>query len=153
VAAGAARAEPAAPRPARRDGYFVGLGPVAALVRQDGGLEGGFGGELVLARVRWASDLTALGASAGGVDYATRDGGRLWLEMLVGSRRPFGAPAGLALGVTAEVDPARAPRPGWQATLWVHAGVVPYLRVGGVERSGVFAEAGIQIVLPVLRWR
>ena len=98
-------------------------------------------------------DGTALGGlSFGGISYAGRDGGRLWLEAEVAFNRPLPFGIGLAGGVVAEVDPVAEPRLGLQGTLWVYAGVIPYLRVGTVDVSGEFVEVGLMIKIPAVRF-
>jgi len=148
------RTEPL-PRIADLDGVYVALGPVAAAVYSpdDDDWDGGFGGELMVVRVREHDLLGALGLAAGGVRFAEAGNGRLWADALVGTRTLWGLGLGLSGGLAVEVGDLQLPRFGWQATLWAYAGVMPYVRVGAVEKSGAFVDAGIKITLPALRWR
>jgi hypothetical protein len=133
------------------DGTYLALGPVASFVRTDGKWDGGFGGEISLVRVREREPLSALGIAAGVLRLAADDRGRVWSELMVGTRLA-GIHAGLGAGVGVEIDSVRAPRWGGHATVWIFAGVVPYARVGVVEEGGLFAEIGLKIALPVVDW-
>lgn len=142
---------PAAVRVTSLDGTYLALGPAAAFVHADGQWDGGFGGEISLVRVRERERVAALGLAAGALRLAAVDRGRVWAELLAGSRLA-GLHAGLAAGATMEIDETRPPRWGGHATVWIFAGVVPYARLGVVEEGGPFAEMGIKIALPVVDW-
>jgi hypothetical protein len=133
------------------DDTYLALGPTAALVRVDGQWDGGFGGEITLVRVREHEPLAALGLAAGALRLAADDRGRVWSEVLAGTRLA-GIHAGLGAGASVDIDAVRAPRWGGHATVWIFAGVVPYARVGVVEEDGAFAEIGIKIAFPVADW-
>ena len=155
-----AAAQPAAPAAtlpdtANLDGVYLALGPVASAVYAPEGdtWDGGFGGELMLVRVQERAALGALGIAAGGVRFAQAGNGRLWADVFVGNERWLGIALGVSAGVTAEVGDVQAPRLGWQATVWGFAGVIPYVRIGSVEKSGAFVDAGIKITLPAVHWR
>jgi hypothetical protein len=141
----ASRAE--LPSPADLDGWYITIGPVAAATRVAGSWWSAVGLEASVVRVAEASLPAAFGVATGGVSYAGRAGGRLWLEAELAVGPPV--PAGLGVGVVAEVDPVAPPRPGAEATLWVYAGLVPYVRVGTVETTGAFLEAGVMVKLPI----
>jgi hypothetical protein len=134
------------------DGIHLALGPVGSAVHTGGSWDGAFGGEISLTRVTERRPLAAIGLGIGGARFSERAAGRLWAELSVATRRPLDVPIGLSVGPTAEVDQVIPPRWGAQATLWVYAGVIPYLRVGGVEKSGRFVELGLKIPLPAIRW-
>jgi hypothetical protein len=133
------------------DGIYLALGPAGGAVYTRSSWDSGFGGEISLVRVREQEFLGALGLGIGGIRFATEDRGRIWADVQLGSRRPLGLGAGLNAGVTAELDAVIPPRWGAQATLWVFLGVLPYVRVGTIQQSGLFVDLGVKIALPVLR--
>jgi hypothetical protein len=135
------------------DGTYVTIGPVAAATRVEGEWTSSVGLELSVARVDERRFPAAWGIAGGGVSYASRPGGRLWLEAEGALYRPLPFPVGVAAGVTAEVDATRPPRWGAQGTLWFLAGFVPYARVGAVEESGHFVELGVMLKIPARRFR
>jgi hypothetical protein len=138
--------------PTDLDGVYLALGPVGALVRSDGAWDGAFGGEASIWRVREHEILSAAGLGFGGQKFAEGNGGRLWADVLAAHRTAFGVAIGLGAGVTAQIDEVVPPKWGGHGTLWVYAGIVPYVRVGGVEGRGVFVDVGLKVVLPALRW-
>jgi hypothetical protein len=133
------------------DGVYLTLGPTGGAVYTQEGWDSGFGGEISLVRVREQDVLGALGLGLGGIRFTTEDQGRIWADVQLGSRRPLGLGAGVSAGVTAEIDAVISPRWGAQATLWVFLGVIPYVRVGTVQRSGLYVDLGVKIALPVFR--
>ncbi|HWN67773.1 MAG TPA: hypothetical protein VNM90_09030 [Haliangium sp.] len=141
---------PGAVRVTSLDGTYLALGPIAAFVRQDGKWDGGFGGEISVVRVREREPLAALGLSVGALLLAEDDRGRLWGEILVGSRLA-GIHVGLGAGGGVEVDAVQG-RGAGHATVWIFTGVVPYARVGVVEEVGAFAEIGLKIGLPAVEF-
>jgi hypothetical protein len=143
----------ALPSAADLDGLYVAVGPVGSAISIEGAWTGGFGGELTVARVCERRALAAIGGAAGALRFAERDGGLVWVDALVGTRRLLGIPVGVSGGLAVQVDEVVPPRFGAHATLWVWAGVQPYVRVGELERSGRFVEAGVKIPLPAIRWR
>jgi hypothetical protein len=134
------------------DGLYLAIAPVGAAVHTETAWDATFGGELMLARITERQTIAVLGLVVGGHRYSERNTGRLWLDGLVGTRRVLDLALGLSVGPTAEVDRVIPPRFGAQATLWAYVGVMPYLRVGAVEKSGTFFEIGLRIPLPALRW-
>lgn len=90
--------------------------------------------------------------SAGAVAFATRTGGRAWAEVAVARRLIGEVLMGVGVGPAIELDRQRKPRLGGEATVWAFTGVIPYVRIGTVEREGAFAEAGVRIALPAARW-
>lgn len=147
----AERVAPSLRATADLDGVHLALGPVASLVRTGARWDGGFGGEISLIQVRERAWLSALGVGAGALRLAAEDRGRSWLELQVGAR-VAGVHAGLGAGASVDFDGVRPPRWGGHCTLWFFAGVIPYARVGVVEEGGSFAELGVRIALPALRW-
>jgi hypothetical protein len=145
VWSGVGYAEP--PTPADLDGWYLTIGPVGAASRVADQWWSAFGLELSVVRVAEHALPAALGLAGGGVSYAGRRGGRLWLEAEIGVARPL--PIGLGVGLAAEVDPVEPPRLGVEATLWAYGGLVPYVRVGTVKTTGTFVEAGAMIKVPV----
>ncbi len=130
----------------------MGLGPIGALARIEGSWDGLFGGEIVFADINERRLVSALAVAAGAVQFTERGGGRLWLDVMAGVKTPLGGVIGLAVGPVVELDDVRIPRWGGQATLWLYAGVVPFVRVGRVKTSGIFVDIGLKIVLPTYRW-
>lgn len=144
----------AAATTASLDGLYLALGPVAAAVyaADDEVWDGGFGGELMVVRVRERAWLGAYGLAVGGERFVEAGNGRLWGDFLVATKRLLGVAVGVSAGLAVEVGDLQAPRFGWQTTIWSFAGVIPYVRVGSVEKSGTFVDAGLKIALPALRW-
>jgi hypothetical protein len=138
--------------PADLDGLYVVLGPLGHAMRMEGAWDGAFGGELALVHVRQSRTPSALGVALGAESYSAREGGRLWADLLAGTRTPLGGAVGLSAGFGAEVHDVVPPRFGIQATLWVFAGVVPFVRVGRFEKTGTFVDVGLKIALPALRF-
>jgi hypothetical protein len=136
------------PSPADLDGIYLTLGPVGALTRVDGEWLTAVGGEVSVVKIRERCFPAAGGLSFGGVSYAGRDGGRLWGEVEVAVNRPLPFAVGLSAGVAVEVDPVRVPRWGWQGTLWIFAGIIPYARIGTLQETGGFVELGVAIKFP-----
>lgn len=158
-ASGAAADEglaPPAPRlrsTADLDGTYVWLGPSGAAAHVDGGWFSSWGGGVQVLRVRERAGLGVLGGWLSGVHYAGRDGGRVALEAVVGTRRLPGAlMTGLAAGPVLELGERHHPWAGAQATAWVFAGISPYVRVGTVANAGGYVELGVQLSLPARRW-
>lgn len=133
-------------------GSYIALGPLGSAVNVDGSWDGGFGGELSFARINEHRRLEALGISLGGLQFTERTGGRIWADAFLGARLLFGVMTGISAGVTVEVDEVRPGRWGGQGTLWVYSGVMPYFRIGTVQRGGAFVDVGLKIPLPALRW-
>lgn len=134
------------------DGVYVLIGPVASATYVEEAWEGSFGGELGVVRVREHAALAALGVAAGGARFAGRDGGLLWLELVVGTGLGRSTGAGVALGADLQLDEIEPARPGAHATAWLWAGVTPYVRVGYLEESGTFFDAGVKLTLPARRF-
>lgn len=151
-----AQADSRTPAPARGQAespsHFVALTVLGSAVRAEGAWDSGFGGSLALGALR---DRPALAAWAAAIDvlaYSERSGGRAAIEGAIGTRWPTGLLIGLAGGPVIELDDLRRPRAGGQLSVWIFAGVVPYLRAGTVEKSGFFVDLGLRIPLPVWRW-
>lgn len=131
---------------------FVALAAIGSAVRVEGAWDGAWGGEVGVGQMRGDPLLSAWAASVGMVGFTERTGGRLFGELTLGTRWPTGYLVGLGVGPAVELDQIRKPRPGGQVTLWVFAGVVPYVRAGVLEPGGVFADVGIRIAFPAVRW-
>lgn len=132
--------------------HFLALVVVGSAVRSEGGWDGGFGGEIAVGAMREASALAAWAAGVGVLAFSERDGGRAFAEAAVGTRWLTGILVGVAGGPVVQFDEFRSPRVGGEVSLWAFAGVVPYLRVGALEKSGVFLDIGLRIPLPAGRW-
>lgn len=132
--------------------HFVALTILGSAVRMGGDWDSGFGGELAIGSIVERGALAAWAAAVDVLAYSERSGGRAGLEGAVGTRWPTGLLVGLAGGPVVELDDVRKPRLGVQASIWVFAGVIPYVRAGSVEKTGVFVDIGLRIPLPVWRW-
>lgn len=133
------------------DGVYFTLGPTGGAVYSRAGWDSGFGGEISVVRLRERELVGALGLGLGGIHFATADRGRVWADLQLGSRRLLGLGAGVSAGASAEIDAVIPPRWGAQATVWVFLGVIPYVRLGAVQKSGVYVDLGVKIALPVFR--
>jgi hypothetical protein len=133
------------------DGIYTWLGPVGAASHLDASWDSTFGADLSIVRVREGRPLGAIGATAGGSLWTERRGYRLWLDGLVGTRLG-GRMYGVSLGPLVELPELIHPRLGGSIGLWAFFGVTPFVRVGVVDRLGAFAEVGLHLSLPVLRW-
>jgi hypothetical protein len=102
--------------------------------------------------LRDGAALAAWAAGVGVLAFSERDGGRAFAEAAVGTRWPTGLLFGLTGGPVIQFDEFRSPRVGGQVSVWAYAGLVPYIRVGAVEKSGVFVDVGLRIPLPAGRW-
>ena len=130
------------------NGTYLTVGPVAGALAIQDSWNSAVGAELSLVRLREGCLPALLGVSIGGVVFDDRKGARTWAELELGIDRlpvKFGVSAGLAV----ELDRTLPPHFGAQATLWVFAGVVPYVRIGTLVESGSFFEAGVMIKVPV----
>ncbi|HVV83152.1 MAG TPA: hypothetical protein VHE35_08725 [Kofleriaceae bacterium] len=134
------------------DGTYLWLGPSGAAARIDGGWYSSWGGGLQLLRVREHARLGVVGGWLSGIHYAGRDGGRVALEAVVGTRRLFGPVVGLSAGPVLELGERHHPWAGAQASAWLWAGISPYVRVGTVQDAGGYVELGVQVSLPAHRW-
>jgi len=132
------------------DGLYIWLGPVGAAGRLDAAWDSAFGADLSIVRVRERARLGAIGVTAGASLWTERDGGRIWLDGIVGTRiggRMYGA----SLGPLLELAELAHPRVGGSVGLWAFFGVTPYARAGVVEDLGGFVELGLHLALPVFR--
>lgn len=133
------------------NGVYLALGPVGSAILNEGSWGGGFGGEILLVRVTEQEPVAGLGIAVGGLRFSERKAGHLWGDLIIATNRPFDVAIGVSAGPTIEVDEVVPPRFGAHATVFVFAGVVPYVRVGAVEKSGGFVEIGVKLALPALR--
>ncbi|MCG8420256.1 MAG: hypothetical protein MJE77_20180 [Proteobacteria bacterium] len=141
------------------DGFYIALGPVASAVCEGGAWDGGFGGEISLVRVRERGLLTALGVGLGAVRFAraARDDtlgggiGRAWADVQLGISCWPGPACGIGAGLAAEIDSITPPRWGAQATFWIFMGVIPFIRIGTVQKDGAYIDFGIKVALPAVR--
>ncbi len=143
---------PVLPYSGNLDGDHLYLGPIGAAVQIDGSWDTSFGAQLAWLRIRERRVLAAAGLTVGGARYSARDGGRIWLEAVVGTRRLGGLMTGLSAGPVIELGTLEQPRLGGAASIWVFAGIIPYLRAGHLDEAGTFVEVGLALELPVWRW-
>lgn len=135
--------------PGELAGTHLTIGPIAAATFVEDSWFAATGAELSLVRHAGSDAPLILGIAAGGLGHAVRGGGRLWLEAELGLETPLAFGIGLGAGATVELDRITPPRFGVQATLFVVAGVVPYLRFGHIAETGGFIESGIMLKLPI----
>lgn len=132
------------------DGFYLFLGPVGAASAVDADWDSTFGGDLALVRIRERAPLAAVGIDAGASLWTARDGGRIWVDAVAGTRlgsRIYGVTAGPLV----EFSELAHPRIGGSFGIWGFFGITPFARVGAVDELGMFAEVGIHIALPVYR--
>lgn len=134
------------------DGLHLWLGPWGARTEAPTGVDSCVGLELAATRIREREAVGAVGLVVGAARYASSDGGRLTASALVGTRRGTGWMVGASAGPIVELSPLSRVKLGASAGIWVFAGVTPFARVATVEGRGVFAELGVSVALPVLRW-
>lgn len=134
------------------DGDKLFLGPVGGAIAIEGAWDSAVGGELVWLRIRERRAIAAAGAGFGYVKYAARDGGRMWLEGVVGTRRLGGFLVGATVGPAMELGAVQHPRIGATASAWVFVGVIPYVRAGVFDEAGSYVELGLALELPVWRF-
>lgn len=149
-----AAAEPAPPaRPvADLDGIQLWIGPTGAARATAAGWESTWGGGVQLLRIREHRALAAVGGWLGAAHDASTDGGRLWLDAVVGTRRLGGWMVGLAAGPTVALAGDHHPRVGGAIAAWAFLGITPVVRVGVLDEGGAFVELGASLSLPAIRW-
>lgn len=154
--AGDGEPPPQAPRKlpahADRDGDKLFLGPVGGAISIEGTWDSAVGGELLWLRIRERRSVAAAGVGFGYASYAARDGGRLWLEAVAGTRRMGGWLIGATAGPALELGDVQHPRAGATASVWAFVGVIPYVRAGVLDEAGGFVELGLALELPVWRF-
>lgn len=130
------------------DGTYLTAGPVAGALAIQDTWNSAVGAELSLVRLREGRFPALVGVSLGGVVFDSAPGLRSWAEVELGIDR-FPVKFGVSAGLAAQFDRVVPPHFGAQATLWVFAGIVPYVRVGVLEELGSYFEAGLMIKIPV----
>lgn len=134
------------------DGLYLWIGPSGAASHVDGEWDSTFGADAAVMRIRERDALGAVGGSVGASKWTVRDGGRIWLEALVGTR-VLGRMVGVSAGPLMELSERAHPHVGAAVGVWAFLGITPFARVGTVRDLGVFGEVGVHIALPVLRRR
>ena len=109
-----------------------------------------FGGEAALVVVREREPVGVIGVDLGASRWTAHDGGRVWVDGLVGTQL-LGRMMGASLGPIVELSDLAHPRVGGSIGVWAFAGITPFARLGAVADLGMFAELGVHIALPVLR--
>jgi hypothetical protein len=109
------------------------------------------GGELSIVRVHEREALSVIGGRLIAGRWTAAVGGRIGLEAVAAT--DLGAIVGVAAGPLVDLGDLHHPRIGGSVAIWCYAGVVPYVRVGVIDSSGGFIEAGLEIPLPVWRHR
>jgi hypothetical protein len=132
--------------------HFVAVDVIGSAVRTEGAWDTAFGGELAVGAMCDECPLAAWAAGVGLLAFAERSGGRIFAEAAAGTRWPIGLLVGASAGPVLELDEVRPPRVGGQASIWLFAGVVPYVRAGAFSEGGVFVDVGLRIPLPAGRW-
>ncbi len=131
------------------DGLYLWLGPIGAAGYVETRWDSAFGVEATIGVVREGAPLGLIGVNVGASRWTRRDGGRIWLDGVVGTRI-LGRMLGASLGPIVELAELARPRLGASVGLWGYAGIAPFVRVGGVSDLGMFAELGVHIALPVM---
>lgn len=134
------------------DGTYLALGPRGAALYRSEAWDAAFGAELSLYRYRERAPISILGAAGGFLTESARDRRHLFAEAGAGADLPLGVRAGASAGVTGETSPVQHTRWGAHATLWLFAGPIAYARAGQVQETGFFADFGIRVALPALRF-
>lgn len=134
------------------DGLYLWLGPSGAGSHVDGDWDSTFGADVAVMRIRERDAVGAIGGSFGASKWTVRDGGRIWIDALVGTR-VCGRMMGVSAGPIVELAELAHPKLGGSVGAWVFLGITPFARVGTVQDLGVFGEVGVHIALPVLRRR
>ncbi len=134
------------------DGLYLWLGPTGAGSHVDGEWDSTFGADAAVIRVRERDAIGAIGGAVGVSKWTVRDGGRLWLDAMVGTR-VWGRTIGVSAGPIVELSELAHPRLGGSIGVWSFVGITPFARVGTIQDLGVFGELGVHVALPVLRRR
>ncbi len=134
------------------DTTYLWLGPLGAASHVDGDWDSTIGGDATVVRIRERRSLAAIGGSLGASKWTARDGGRIWLDAIVGTH-VLGWMAGVSAGPMVELSDFAHPRFGGSIGVWAFLGIVPYARIGAVQELGMFGEVGVHITLPVWRGR
>lgn len=132
------------------DGLYIWLGPTGAATRVDTDWDSTFGGDLAVVRVREREALGAIGVDLGGSLWTARGGGRVWLDVVAGTKLG-GRMYGLTAGPLVEFADLAHPRYGGSVGVWGFFGITPYVRAGAVQELGTFVDLGVHIALPVFR--
>jgi hypothetical protein len=133
------------------DGLYLWLGPIGAVGHEGGVWDSTFGGDLALVRVRERETLGAVGLTVGASKWTTHDGGRIWVDGLVGTEPVGHVMLGLSAGALLELDQVSGARFGATVGLWAYDAIAPYVRVGWIDDLHGFVEFGLHIPLPVYR--
>lgn len=134
------------------DGLYLHVGPALGVAHTADGVDTFAGGAVSLTRLREGDLLGAIGGRIVAARWTERDAGRIDAELVLGTRR-LGLLAGISGGPIAALDDLQHPRIGGAVRIWCYLGVVPYVRMGVIAASGRFIEAGLELPLPVWRWR
>jgi hypothetical protein len=134
------------------DGLYLWLGPTGAASYVATTWDSTFGADATIVRVREANVLAVLGGTFGASRWTERGGGRVWVDAVAGTRIGASRMLGASVGPIVELSDLAHPRYGASAGVWAFVGVTPFARIGTVEKLGTFAEIGVHITLPVLRW-
>jgi len=133
------------------DGVYVHLGPQAAAVRRGGVWDSVVGGELSVLRMREDDGLALVGGRVYAGRWTEALGGRIGVDAVAATR--LGVLVGVAGGPLLDVGAQHHPHVGASIAIWCYAGVVPYVRVGVIDSSAGFIEAGLELPLPLWRQR
>ncbi len=152
IATSSGRADEGTVTKVTNDGFYLTLGPVGGATRIEGGWFSAFGLEASVVRLTEGQIPALVGAAFGGASYAGRAGGRFWLEGEAAIYDPLPVAIGIGVGPCAEIGRAIPTHLGVQGTLWVFAGVVPFVRAGTLAGTGGFIEVGVMIKVPAVRF-
>jgi len=134
------------------DGLYLWLGVSGTGSHLESEWDSTFGADAAVIRVRERDAIGAIGATFGASRWTVRDGGRIWLDALIGTR-VLGRMVGVSAGPIVELSALSHPRVGGSVGVWSFVGLTPFARVGTVRDLGWFGEVGVHIALPVFRRR
>lgn len=132
------------------------LGPSVAAVHRDQAWDSEVGAQLQLHRRRQSPVLSALGLSLSVATFAEYEGIRLGLDLYAGTRLINDVPVGVAMGPVADVFLDHRPRGGIRTSLWLYAGVVPYISLASMHGlgapGGIDLQVGLKIPFSLVHW-
>jgi hypothetical protein len=140
---------PNLPSSADLDGLYLWLGPTGAASRIDAEWDSTIGASLTVIRIREGAGLGVIGGTIGASRWTVRDGGRVWIDAIAGTR--LGKMVGISAGPLLELAELSHARLGGSVGVWGFLGVTPFVRAGAVTELGGFVELGVHVTLPVTR--
>jgi hypothetical protein len=131
------------------DGHYLTLAIKGSALRGPR-WDSAFGLSASYLRLREARVAALLGVSLSATRLSSARAGVVSVEAVIGTRA-LGPLAGIGGGPSARITDLAHPRWGGVATVWIFAGIVPYLRVGVHRQEDAYIEVGAQLTLPIFR--